>query len=494
MLLQSNLIADAETIEFEALAWGEPEPLASDPSAPTPYPIEAFTGLLRQVIEAIAYYTQAPIAIVAQCVLGALAHMGQRFIDAPMGHGHMPASLILITEGESGSGKSYAMSLTHFKIKEHEKQQYADYLISISSWESSAAVLKGKELADFLDDNPKPQNPKTMFKEATIEPILDKFIEGSISNASWTTDEAGQFFNGHTMKGDTAGNALSALTTLYSDGEVSRLRSQKSARATPYTDAYDVRMTLLLQGQRVILEPALADPVMNGQGFLARALIACPEDLRGQRVWNDEQRNNDSPYDNPHLIDYWVRCHALLDPLPANLPNDSTGAPQRIKMQWADQQTKQVFSDFRQAIEDRQAHGQPLEYLKAYASRMAENASRIASLMAFFDGRKAITTDDIKRAFMLVEYSTAERLRYLDATPTGEQNDSEKLSSWLVDKVRGKNPPILNKSFVSQNAPNTLRGKKLNSLLDDLESMGHVRLESEGRRRLVCINPKLINE
>lgn len=485
---------DTAILDLQAEIWGEPEPLANSPNKPTPYPIDAFTGLLQHVVKAVAHYTQAPTAIAGQCVLGALAHMGQRFIDAPMGHGHMPTSLILITEGESGSGKSQAMGLTHFKIREYEKQLYADYLIELSSWENDKTSLKGKELADFLESNPKPQNPKTMFKEATIEPILDKFIDGSISNASWTTDEAAQFFNGHTMKGETAGNALSSLTTLYSDGEVSRLRSQKSAYATPHTDAYNVRMTLLLQGQRVILEPALADPVMNGQGFLARALIACPEDLRGQRVWNDEQRNNDSPYDNPYLIDYWARCQSLLDPLPPNLPSDSIGTPQRIKMQWADNQTRQVFSDFKQAIEDRQAQGQPLEYLKAYASRMAENASRIASLMAFFDGRKAITTDDIKRAFMLVEYSTSERLRYLDATPTGEQNDSEKLSSWLVDKARGKNPPILNKSFVSQNAPNTLRGKKLNSLLDDLESMGHVRLESEGRRRLVCINPKLINE
>ena len=491
----TDILADSDTsiIDLQAEIWGEPEPLANNPNQPTPYPIDAFTGLLKHVVKAVAHYTQAPTAIAGQCVLGALAHMGQRFIDAPMGHGHMPTSLILITEGESGSGKSQAMGLTHFKIREYEKQLYADYLIELSSWENDKVSLKGKELAEFLESNPKPQNPKTMFKEATIEPILDKFIDGSISNASWTTDEAAQFFNGHTMKGDTAGNALSSLTTLYSDGEVSRLRSQKSAYATPHTDAYNVRMTLLLQGQRVILEPALADPVMNGQGFLARALIACPEDLRGQRVWNDEQRNNDSPYDNPYLIEYWARCQSLLDPLPANLPNDSTGAPQRIKMQWADKQTRQVFSDFKQAIEDRQAHGQPLEYLKAYASRMAENASRIASLMAFFDGRKAITTDDIKRAFMLVEYSTAERLRYLDATPTGEQNDCEKLSSWLVDKARGKNPPILNKSFVSQNAPNTLRGKKLNNLLDDLESAGHVRLESEGRRRLICINPKLMS-
>tara|TARA_R110002049_G_scaffold207365_1_gene377870 strand:- start:2946 stop:5063 length:2118 start_codon:yes stop_codon:yes gene_type:complete len=483
---------DTTILDLQAEIWGEPEPLANDPSKPTPYPINAFTGLLRRVIELVAYYAQVPLAMAGQCVLGSLAHMGQRFIDAPFGHSHMAACLILITEGESGSGKTQAMGLTHFKIKEYERQKYASYLDDVSTWESDKASLKGKELSTFLDENPKPQNPKTLFDDATIEPILDRFISGEMSNASWTTDEAGQFFNGHTMTGDTAGSALSAITKLYSDGEVSRLRSQKSAYATPQTDAHSVRMTLLLQGQRVVLEQALTDPLMNGQGFLARALIACPEDLRGQRTWDDEQRRNDSPYDNPDLIAYWSRCHSLLDPLPASLPNDSTGTPQRIKMQWADG-AEQVFYKHMQAIENRQAQGQTLEYLKAYASRMAENASRIASLMAFFDERKVVTIDDITRAFMLVEYSTAERLRYLDATPAGEQNDSEKLSSWLVDKVRGKNPPILNKSFVTQNAPNALRGKKLNGLLEDLQSVGHIRLESDGRRRLVCINPKLIN-
>ena len=484
---------DTTILDLQAEIWGEPEPLANDPNKPTPYPINAFTGLLRRVIELVAYYAQVPLAMAGQCVLGALAHMGQRFIDAPMGHGHMPASLILITEGESGSGKTQAMGLTHFKIKEYERQQYGNYLYDLAAWDSEKAGLKGKELAQFLEDNPRPQNPKNLFDDATIEPILDRFISGEMNNASWTTDEAGQFFNGHTMTGDTAGSALSAITKLYSDGEVSRLRSQKSAYATPQTDAHNVRMTLLLQGQRVVLEQALTDPLMNGQGFLARALIACPEDLRGHRVWDDEKRRNDNPYDNPDLIAYWSRCQSLLDPLPAHLPNDSTGTPQRIKMQWAEG-AEQTFYKHMQAIENRQAQGQALEYLKAYASRMAENASRIASLMAFFEGRKEITTDDIARAFMLVEYSTSERLRYLDATPTGEQNDSEKLSGWLVNKARGKKPPILNKSFVSQNAPNALRGKKLNSLLDDLESVGHIRLESDGRRRLVLINPKLITD
>ncbi|MGM9249571.1 hypothetical protein ACTFGC_00625, partial [Campylobacter jejuni] len=97
----------------------------------------------------------------------------------------------------------------------------------------------------------------------TIEPILDKFVDGQMSDASWSTDEAGQFFNGHTMKGDTAGNALGALTKLYSEGIASRTRSQKNQFASPRSQAYDVRMTLLLMGQRVILEQALTDNMMN---------------------------------------------------------------------------------------------------------------------------------------------------------------------------------------------------------------------------------------
>lgn len=472
--------------------WPHPEPLANDPSTPTPYPINAFTGLLRAVIEAVAYYAQVPLAMAGQCVLGALAHMGQRFVNSPLGH-NMPTSLILITEGESGSGKTQVMNLTHFRINEYERQQYEQYLQDIDVWDSDKPGLKGKELADYKDNNPMPNNPKTMFKEATIEPILDMFISGQITNASWTTDEAGQFFNGHTMTGDTAGSALSSLTTLYSDGNVSRVRSQKSAFATPRTDAYDVRMTLLLQGQRIILEPALTDPMMNGQGFLARALIACPPDLRGKRDWVSEQRHRDNPYNNPQLTKYWQRCQSLLEPAPCNTTTDAKGQPQRITMQWADAQAEQTFYEHAQAIESRQASGGDLQYLKAYASRMAENASRIAALIVFFEERNAITTDDINRAFMLAEYSTSERLRYLDATPTGEQNDSEKLGCWLVDKAKGKNPHKLNRTDIYNGAPKPMRknNRILQGELDNLESKSHIRQINEGRKKIIEVNPKL---
>ena len=495
-LSYANILAldDTKIIDLKTTAWPTPEPLSSDPSKPTRYPIEAWDGLLQKVIKKIAYYQQIPDAMAGQCILGALAHMGQAHVDAPIGYKHMPASLILITEGESGSGKTQAMDLSHHKIKEYEQKQYEEYITRQEEHKAQLASLKGAELKDYLANEPAPHNPERLFKDATIEPVLDKFVNGEITDASWSTDDAAQFFNGHTMKGDTAGNALAAITDLYSGGEVNRTRSQKNAYANPRTKAYNVRMTLMLMAQRIILEPALTDDMMNQQGFLARALIACPNSLQGYRTWDDIERRQQSPMLDADLMAYWDRCNDLLDPVDSNAPTDDKGAPKRFKMRWQDKQTEQVFYEHMQAIENQQAKSIPLEYLKAYASRMAENASRIATLIAFFDKRKAITTDDIKRAFMLVSYSTAERLRYQDATPTGEQSDLEKLSIWLVEKAKGKNPAVLNKSFVTQHAPNALRGKKLNFLLDDLESMGHIRLESEGRRRLVYVNPKLLTD
>ncbi|WP_423813358.1 DUF3987 domain-containing protein [Psychrobacter sp. 219-2-C] len=483
---------DTKIVELRSVGWPEPESLSTDPSKQTPYPIEAWSGLLQRVIKKIAHYTQVPEAMVGQCLLGGLAHMGQAHVDAPFGYKHMPTSLIIITEGESGSGKTQAMDLTHYKIKEHEQKRYEEYIIRHNEHKLQLASLKGPELKEYQATTPAPYNPERLFKDATIEPILDKFVSSEITDASWSTDDAAQFFNGHTMKGDTAGNALAAITDLYSGGEVNRTRSMKTQHANPHTKAFNVRMTLMLMAQRIILEPALTDDMMNQQGFLARALIACPDSLQGYRTWDDINRRQQSPYRDTDLIAYWDRCNDLLDPVASNAPTDDKGAPKRFKMRWHDAQTEQVFYEHMQVIENRQAKGKTLEYLKAYASRMAENASRIASLIAFFDKRQTITTDDIKRAFMLVEYSTAERLRYQDATPTGEQSDLEKLSIWLVSKAKAYKPAVLNKSYVTQNAPNALRGKKLNFLLDDLESMGHIRLESDVRRRLVYVNPRLI--
>ncbi|MGM9160763.1 hypothetical protein ACTFGJ_02650, partial [Campylobacter jejuni] len=54
----ASVMETAEVIELESLAWPEPESLSSDPSTPTPYPINAWQGLLKNTVKKIADYAQ----------------------------------------------------------------------------------------------------------------------------------------------------------------------------------------------------------------------------------------------------------------------------------------------------------------------------------------------------------------------------------------------------------------------------------------------------
>ena len=94
---------------------------------------------------------------------------------------------------------------------------------------------------------------------------------------------------------------------------------------------------------------------------------------------------------------------------------------------------------------------------------------------------------------MLVEYSTSERLRYLDASSTNEQSNSEKLSQWLVSKAKNMKPHKLNYSYVYNGAPVPMRKnlQLLKNELNILESAGHIRQETEDRKQVIYINPRL---
>ena len=480
--------------ELNGIEWGEPEPLEDTNPTPTRYPIEAWQGVLRQAVEAIAYHAQVPLAMAGQCILGALSTIGQRYINAPMGHEHKPACLYLITEGESGSGKTQANKYSHYSITKWEKNAYQLFVERLQEWEADRNALKGGERTHYEATVPKPTNESMIVTDATIEAVLDKFIIDGLPNQSWTTSEAGQFLNGHSMKSDTAGNALSSLTSVWSGDPVSRLRSQRGKNAIPFTNAYDARLTLDIMGQRVILEPALNDPLMNGQGFLPRCLIACPESLIGSRQWATPERMNQSPYDDPRLLAYWARCDILLDPPQTEITRDITGKEVRFNMPFADQQARQTLANFQDEIEGRQAKGRALEYLRAFASRMAENASRIASLMAFFDCQKSVSVDYLERAFMLVEYSTAERLRYLDIK-TNEKSDTQKLIDWIVKQCKVKGVTQLSYADTQSKVnPKHLRAKANFELcINVLSDKKYIQVITLDNTRYIEVNPSLLS-
>lgn len=477
---RQRLNEKVKTIQPET--WGEPIPLHHQTSQETPYPMDAWQGTLRGAVESIAHHAQVPLAMAGHWVLGALSVIGQRAVNAPMVNGHKPSSLYLILQGESGSGKSFSKDLAFYAIDQHEKRLAQEFNRDMRAWLEETSLLKGKDLKAYLTENPKPINQTSVLSDTTIEPLLDKLIDDGLANVAIVSDEAGLFFNGHTMKGDTAGNAVSNLASVWSNGDVNRTRSRRNANTSPFSHAYNVRITIALAGQGVILEPVFADRLLAEQGFLARALFANPESLQGKREWNNPERMNDDPYNDPRLTDYWQRCSILLDPLePIDERQDML----------LDKDARNFLANYQQSVEQRITTGGALENLRAVASRMAENASRIATLMAYFDFRQYVTVDDLRRAFLLVEYSTFEHLRYTETV--NKTSDSQLLLEQIIKHYQQQQQPI-GWSYLSRRInPKYLREKEtFKALIGELAETHHIRVIKQADGQFIDVNPCLL--
>lgn len=455
--------------------WDKPMPLDSKQRAETPYPVNAFGDELAKVVNDIAYYTQVPTAVAGQCVLGVMSAIGQRLVNAPFLNSHIPASLFLITELPSGQGKTFANNLAGKALAEWEKARYLDYLDSYKDWET----LDPKQKAL----SPKPKNQSFIVTDSTIEAVTDKFILDGQKDVFWSTDEAGQFFNGYSMKSETAISSVSSLIKLWDGSPVSKLRSQRGKSAQDKTNAYDARLTLDVMGQRVVLEPAMTNPLLINQGFLPRALLACPKSNQGYKDYNSLERLNADPYGSWILISFWDKCRQLL----------AIAENERANMPYADFNAKKALADYMQAVEVKQRAGGQYAHIRAFAGRMGENTARIACLLALFGGDTSVSVSHIERASAFVDYSINERLGYCDI-PDDDNTDAQMLSDWLIKQAKRHGQACFGYSETqSRVSPKHLRKKAVFELaIDYLIEKEHIRIDCQDDKRIIQINPHLL--
>jgi len=471
--------------------WGELLPLQQEESvASNPYPIDALPLLAREAVLAISEYVQSPIAMTAQCVIGAMSHIAQAKVNAPdrfKAHGE-PCSLFLLTEGQSGSRKSTSKNLADRAILEYERKQYEIYRTELEQWKSGQAGLPKKDREAYCAENPPPNDPSTLYSDITLESIAGLFIDGILQNASISSDEAGQFFGGHTMKADTRNQALGGYTKLFDDGYVERTRSKSNLNGSGR--AHDVRVTFNLQGQREVLDNALKDPVLRGQGFLPRFILTIPENLAGTRLQNAAYRNKNANKDH-RLIAYWTRCESLLDSCPqVQTEHELHNGRYVIPM---NEEAIAIDTEFYNVIESLQRVGKRFEYLQAFASRASQLARRLATVFAYFEGLQQIDGKTLQGACEVVKHSLNEWAMYAEIEVKAE-SDAEKLIKWIVGKCVQKKTDRLTYSYIQTSCPRPMQKNKnlLEMVIQQLEDSHHVRIESLGRTRYVVINPLLL--
>lgn len=499
-----DVIDDPETIikDLQLEAWGELGDIADPESKATPYPVEAWGNegdILRDAITAIADHSQIPIALAGQCILGALATITQQYINAPYptGNSYMPVSLFLLTEIASGGGKSKTTSMySHKELISYQKEKRNQYRTLRDEWLAAKASTPKKELERWLLDNPKPKQPILFAKSGTLIGFLDNMILGNTKNVAWATAEAGLFLGSHSLTNETAQSNISQICDLWSSGEFDRMLSPRYNSSFTDENGIDgIRFTLDLQGQPPIVAPALNNEVMSGQGLLPRFLFSFPESLNGTLVFNTDERLDAKPDKDPRLIAYWQRCRALLDPVADSVKKDNEGNIIRYNMPFENRQARKALADYQTQKEKQLVKGGKLEKYAEYAKRLHENASRIASILAYFNGRRFISVADIKRATLLTDYSMNERIRYTDKPQAGD-NDAQKLVNWLVKYCHTRSVKELAYSTAqSKVTPKHLRQKQNFELLAEvLESEGYIKVVTNGRARVIQVRPELLGE
>ncbi|MGQ1594482.1 DUF3987 domain-containing protein [Acinetobacter baumannii] len=471
--------------------WGELLPLVqADTALNSPYPIQALPPLARDAVIAIAEHVQAPIAMTAQCVIGALSHIAQAHVNAPHpfnAHGE-PCSLFLLTEGQSGSRKSTSRNLADQAIIKHERKQYEAYRQDLEQWKSGQVGLPKKDREAYCAENPPPNDPSTLYSDITLESIAGLFIDGVLNNASIASDEAGQFFGGHSMKADTRNQALGGYAKLFDDGFVERTRSKSNLNGSGR--AYDVRLTFNLQGQHEVLAEALKDPVLRGQGFLPRFILTIPENLAGTRLQDAIYRNKNASTDH-RLIAYWTRCEYLLGDCPhAKAEQELHNGRYVLPM---NDEAREIDQEFYNMFEALQGKGKCYEYLQAFASRASQLARRLATVFAYFEGLQWIDAKTLKGACEVVKHSLNEWAMYADIEVKTE-TEAERLIKWIAKKCHDQKTDRIAYSNVQTSCPRPMQKNKnlLEMVIQQLIDSNYIKIESMGRTRYIVIHPCLV--
>ena len=467
-----------EPIPFKAEG---PQPLLREIPAGEAYPVHAL-GPLQAAVEAVQDITQAPVGIAAQSALSVAALAVQGFADVETLGGDAPVSLFCLTIAESGERKSSCDRLLMRGIRDHEREAASTYKDAFAEHETAREIWAGKRKrmlteaaatdkakatgaeADLRALGPEPRPPllpNVTAQEPTFEGLLKLYQAGRPALGLFS-DEAGGFIGGHAMNSDNRLKTISGLSQLWNGDTVNRIRSGDGV-----TDYPGRRLSMHLMAQPIAARPLLADPQASGQGFLARFLITEPPSLIGSRL----RRGHDAGSDAALAI-FADRLKAVMAaPLPTG-DNPQELTPVRLPLSV---KAKELLWRFYEAVEKAQAGGGEMEHVRAYASKAAEQAARIAGVLTLWADLDApeVTPEAMGWGMTLAQFYLGEARRLAEAGMVSQETErADMLRRWLLDSWPHEE---VTPSEILNRGPNALRERKaLDGPLSMLLKAGHL--------------------
>lgn len=428
-------------------------------AAPQAFPFHALGHVLGSAAAAIARDVQAPDSLAGGSVLAAAALAAQPLRDVTMPHGMTaPLSLYVITGAGSGDRKSATDAIACHAIEEHRKQQARDYSQELQAYEQALAA---KKKGDPVPEVPPLRSLTT--SNATTEGIFRQLK--SQNSLGVFSAEGGEILGGHSMREDRRAAGMALLLKAWSGEALDALRG---ADGMALLMGRRVSMHVLVQP--VLLTELFNDKLAREQGLLARCLVAQPDTLAGQRSFRPVNALQD-----PDVELYSRKIKDLLEQPPEVWPSGDSYElkPQSMHLS---HEAKTLWIAFYNEVEAAQADGKPLASFRPFASKAAEQAARIAGVIALVEGHQAVNGDVMDGAIELVQFYMTEHMRLMGV---GQQEQKlkqlRKLHQWMLEHATSG---YITNTQVLKSSPYEVRQLKkrgLCLLLQELVQRGYVR-------------------
>jgi putative DNA primase/helicase len=476
--------------QAEPLRAGErmaPEPLRAMLPPAEGFPVQSLGTVLGGAATALHESVKAPLALCCQSVLAAASFAVQAHANIKMPWGEVkPSTLFFLTVGESGERKSAIDDLVLGAAKAQERADMAIYTEKHKLYEVAAAAHKhavdaarkaattGKKgtatqaevmaAVERCGEEPSaPVAPLRFVTDPTVEGLFKLMVVSQPSVALFS-DEGGLLIGGHALNSDNALKTFARWCKLWDGSPFDRVRAVDGAGIL-----YGRRMALHQLAQPDVMVKLLSDRMANGQGLLARCLVAWPATTIGTRhmerfAWAG---------DLPAMKRLYAVFKGLMEATPAT--GDESGqelTPFELELS---PDAKALAVAASNQFETLMASGADLCELRDRTSKAPENACRIAGILAVIEGGlsvRVIESEYLQRALVLMQWYLAEALRIRGAAAVPQSvGDAETLSAWLRD--RGLK--MFRTKQVLHAGPSQLRNKpRLLSAINELVTAGYL--------------------
>ena len=483
-------------------AWPTPESFTRESDA-QPYPLDALPTIAREAVEEVVGFVKAPVALAASSALSALSVAVQGLYDVERAPGlNGPCSLFMLSIAESGERKTTCDGFFKQALETHQREETERLKPMVDArradldvWEAKKAGLKEAiksavksgqstreletEMRKLEADKPQPVRVPTLVRgDDTPENLSWELMHGWPS-AGVLSSEAGVVFGSHGMGGDSVTRNLALLNVLWDGGSI------RTGRRT--SDTYTLegaRLTMGLLVQEVTLRTFFdkSRGLARGTGFLARFLVAWPTSTMGTRMFTPAPG-----YDR--LGKFTARLLTLLR-TPPNIDDMGRMITATLSLTY---EAHALWVRFHDQIEGKLGADGELQDVKDVASKIADNAARLACLFHVLEGGAgAVSVDAMTRGAKLATWHLIEAQRFLGqfALPP-ETEKAMRLNVWLLAWCQRERTDRVGTRDAQRLGP--LRDKAaMDSAVAELADMGRVRTERDGRKRLIVVNPALL--